>query len=74
MNEQHASALALIKELHAMGASHITVGDVSAKFDLVAWQLPKSAAGQESDLGSDEREELLELRGMRKSLLESGVI
>lgn len=40
MNPEHASQLALVRALRELGATHVRVGDIECRFDLVLKPLP----------------------------------
>lgn len=86
MNEHHASALAVVKELLAMGATYAQVGPehVEAKFDRVFVPLQPGSLpvtrgdGDEVRVSADDvqamRDELEALRSIQRELLDRGVL
>jgi hypothetical protein len=86
MNDAHQSALAVVRELHAMGATYAQVGPehVAAKFDRVFVPAPRSSlpvtleSGDEVRVSADDvqamRDELEALRSMQRELMDRGVL
>lgn len=71
MNPDHVSQLALIRALRELGATHVRVGDVECRFDLVLAPL-KSPQSLEDNLTHESEQNRL-IRKMRDLEKELGI-